>query len=141
MARMTVGKVQKIVRRKVLSPLTMSCVRDASGALTFTLPVPPSSNRWWRKWKNRMVLSDEAREYKSLVAMAYRRAELKGDVAVDLTWFRERRSGDLDKRLGVILDSLQGIAYATDAQIVQLSARRQDDPKNPRVIVTVRAAA
>jgi Holliday junction resolvase RusA-like endonuclease len=88
-----------------------------------------------------MVLSDEARQYKQVVALAYRRAELKGDIAVDLTWYRQRRSGDLDKRLGVILDSLQGIAYATDAQITQLTARRIDDPKNARVVVTVSPAA
>lgn len=87
-----------------------------------------------------MVLSDEARQYKQLVAMAYRRVELRGDVAVSLTWYRERRSGDLDKRLGVILDSLQGIAYATDAQITHLTARRIDDPKHARVVVTVQPA-
>ena len=142
MPRMSRGVVRGIVRAgKVSEPLTMQCVRDAGGALTFTMPVPPSSNRWWRKWKNRMVLSDEAREYKLLVAKAYRRAELKGDIAVSLTWYRERRSGDLDKRLGVILDSLQGIAYASDAQITQLTAKRVDDPKNARVIVTVSPAA
>jgi Holliday junction resolvase RusA-like endonuclease len=115
----------------------MQCVRDATGALTFTLPVPPSANRWWRKWKNRMVLSDEAREYKSLVRMAYRRAELQGAVTVSIAWYRERRSGDLDKRLGVCLDALQGVAYATDAQITRIIASRFEDPKNPRLIVTV----
>ena len=141
MTRLSSGKIRKIVRGGVTQPLTMTCVRDASGALTFTLPVPPSSNRWWRKWKNRMVLSDEAREYKSLVAMAYRRAEIEGDIAISIDWYRARRSGDLDKRVGILCDALQGIAFATDAQITQLSARRFDDPKQPRVIVTVRPAA
>jgi crossover junction endodeoxyribonuclease RusA len=126
--------------RKAFAPLTMQCVRDASGALTFTLPVPPSANRWWRKWKNRMVLSDEARNYKALVKAAYKRAEIRGEIAVEVTWHRERRSGDLDKRLGVVLDSLQGVAYATDAQIVRLTATRREDPKNPRLIVTVAPA-
>lgn len=120
----------------------MQCVRDAgTGALTFTMPVPVSSNRWWRKWRNRMVLSDEARSYKRLVAMAYRRAEIRGDIAVAITWYRERRSGDLDKRISIILDALQGIAYATDAQITHLEARRVEDPRQPRVVVTVCPAA
>lgn len=86
-----------------------------------------------------MVLSDEAREYKALVRQAFRRAELRGEISVSIAWYRERRSGDLDKRQGVVLDALQGVAYATDAQITRLLAMRFEDPKNPRVIVTVAA--
>lgn len=127
-------------RGTVRAPLKMSCVRDAVGALTFTLPEPPSANRWWRKWRNRMVLSDEARDYKSLVRMVYKRVEIRGNVAVDIDWYRGRKSGDLDKRLGVVLDALQGVAYASDAQITELSARRFDDPKSPRLIVKVQSA-
>lgn len=127
--------------RKQLPALTMRCVRDAgSGALTFTLPVPISANRWWRKWRGRMVLSDEARAYKSLVRMAYRRAEIRGEIAIDVKWYRERRAGDLDKRLPIVIDSLQGVAYANDSQIVRLSASRFEDPKNPRLVVTVAPA-
>lgn len=128
---MTVRKV------KVREPLRMSCARDANGALTFTLPVPCSANRWWRNWRGRMVLSDEARAYKSLVRMVYRKQELRGEVAVNITWFRERRSGDLDKRVPICLDALQGVAYANDAQIISITASRFEDPKNPRLIVTV----
>lgn len=122
---------------RVRPVLKMSCVRSSEGALTFVLPVPCSANRWWRKWKNRMVLSDEARAYKALVRMAYRRQELRGEISVSLVWHRERRSGDLDKRIPIILDSLQGVAYANDSQITHLVASRCEDPKNPRVIVTV----
>lgn len=127
-------------RLKALTTLKMQCVRDAGGALTFTLPEPPSANRWWRKFRNRMVLSPEARAYKSLVCAAHKRTELRGDVAVSVTWYRGRKSGDLDKRLGVVLDALQGVAYATDAQITHLTARRIDDPRNARVVVTVQSA-
>lgn len=38
------------------------------------------------------------------------------------------------------MDALQGVAYATDAQITELTARRLDDPRNARMIVTVRRA-
>lgn len=117
--------------------LKMSCVRDATGALTFTLPVPISANRWWRKWRGRMVLSDEARAYKSLVCAVYRKQELRGCISVSITWYRERKSGDLDKRIGVVLDALQGVAYANDSQITHLVATRCEDPRNPRLIVTV----
>lgn len=84
-----------------------------------------------------MVLSDEARAYKALVRMAYRRQEIRGEISVSLVWHRERRSGDLDKRIPIILDSLQGVAYANDAQITRIIASRFEDTKNPRLIVTV----
>jgi crossover junction endodeoxyribonuclease RusA len=109
------------------------------GPTTFTLPEPPSANRWWRKFQNRMVLSAEARAYKTRVAvMLHAKAQpLTGPVALTLTWYRGRKAGDLDKRVGVLLDGLQGVLYANDAQIVALHAYRFDDKKNPRVEVTV----
>lgn len=122
---------------KAREAVTMSCVRGAGGALTFTLPEPPSANRWWRKWRGRMVLSEEARRYKTLVRFTHRRQEIRGNVAVSITWFRGRKAGDLDKRIPIVLDALQGVAYATDAQITHITAARFDDPNKPRVIVTV----
>jgi hypothetical protein len=47
----------------------------------------------------------------------------------------------LDKRIPIILDALQGVAYANDAQITHLTARRLEDPRNPRVVVAVSPAA
>lgn len=140
--------VRKVVRQKIsqqreagVAQVEMRCVRNAvSGELTFTLPEAPSANRWWRKFRNRMVLSDEAREYKSLVRMAYRSVELRGEIEVRVKWFRGRRAGDLDKRVPIVLDALQGVAYANDSQIVKLSAERIEAPRNPCMIVTVRAA-
>lgn len=144
-------KIRKVIRVSQVrdaGSLAMRVERGQDGALTFTLPVPPSANRWWRSVKLKtkrgvryvVLLSKEARDYKSAVRAAYQSAEISGEIAVSLTWYRERRSGDLDKRIGVCLDALQGVAYATDAQITELSAKRVEDPKNPRVIVTVRAA-
>ena len=112
-------------------------------AYSLTLPEPPSANRWWRKFKNRMVLSAEAREYKANVAaicMVNRVKPFAGEVCVTLAWYRGRKAGDLDKRIGIVLDALQGSFYANDSQIVSLSADRYEDKENPRLHVTVRAA-
>lgn len=103
----------------------------------FTLPEPPSANRWWRNYRGRMVLSPAARKYKDNLAQLKGLAVTEGPVSVGLWWYRGRKSGDLDKRIGVILDALQGILYVNDAQIVELVARRYEDPKNPRIVVQV----
>jgi crossover junction endodeoxyribonuclease RusA len=114
--------------------------------LKLTLPEPPSANRWWRKWQGRMVLSAEARAYKAAAYVNAKRHLRRtpvptGSVAVTVDWYRSRRAGDLDKRLGVLLDALQGAAYENDSQVVELTARRFDDKQNPRVEVTVREVA
>ena len=115
-----------------------------SEPLRLTLPEPPSANRWWRKWQGRMVLSGEARKYKLLVWGYAMEGRVKGrqlvwdcPLHVSLDWYRGRKSGDLDKRIGVVLDALQGIAYENDSQIVELTARRFDDKDNPRLEVVV----
>lgn len=110
--------------------------------LTLELPEPPSANRWWRNVNGRMVTSREARAYKQMVGnrlLVLRAKPITSPTPcmVDLTWYRGRKSGDLDKRLGVLLDALQGSAYDSDAQITRIVARREDDPGNPRIIVTV----
>jgi crossover junction endodeoxyribonuclease RusA len=107
---------------------------------TLTLPLPPSANRYWRKYKNVMVVSDEAVAYKQEVATLCRTLDLTpfdGDVCVHIDVYRKQRSGDLDNRLKVTLDSLRGILYHDDKQVVEIHARRFDDKKNPRVEVKI----
>lgn len=88
-----------------------------------------------------MHLSHEARDYKADVAT---RAGVNGKpifpdepLTVVVVWRRTRKAGDLDKRLGVLLDALQSWTdskglrhpgvYENDAQIVQIWARRCDE--------------
>ena len=111
---------------------------------TLTLPDPPSANRWWRmvtiRGQARMLVSSEARKYKERVALLGGRQKLPdGPVKLTIDWYRECKSGDLDKRIGVLLDALQGVLYDNDAQIVEIIARRHDDKNNPRVVVTAEA--
>ncbi|HEV8177156.1 MAG TPA: RusA family crossover junction endodeoxyribonuclease [Gemmatimonadales bacterium] len=112
--------------------------------IRLTLPVPPSANRWWRSVGPRVLLSREARDYKQTVATLLMVAKVKmiappERVRIRIVWYRARKSGDLDKRLGILLDGLQGQAYANDSQIVELSARREEDPDNPRMEVEITA--
>lgn len=109
-----------------------------------TLPVPPSANRWWRSVGNRVLLSQEAREYKSAVATRMLVARVTmirppAKVKVSVVWYRGRRAGDLDKRLGVLFDAIQGTAYENDAQITEIHARREEDREHPRIELEVSA--
>ena len=112
------------------------------------LPVPPIANTYWRsitiKGRARVVLSKEARLYKRDIAKRLAGIPVMlGPVAITLRWFRERRSGDLDGRIKVLLDSLQGEKgqqngiLENDSQVVEIHAYRAEDPARPRVEVTL----
>jgi Holliday junction resolvase RusA-like endonuclease len=129
--------------RMPAAPANAPGAAPSAGAVTVTLPEPPSANRWWRHVGDRVLLSREARAYKQHVAtllgtvLRLRPVAPPTLVRVDVTWYRGRRSGDLDKRLGVLLDALQGTAYESDAQVAALSAERIDRPRDPGVAVTI----
>ena len=61
-------------------------------------------------------------------------------LSVSIRWYRGRKSGDLDGRLKVLLDAMQGSVYENDSQIVELHAFRSEDKLNPRMEVHVDAA-
>lgn len=115
-----------------------------SDTITFTLPVPPSSNRYWRTvvtkaGKALIFVSKEAETYKAQVARLSGCPRLiRSEVAVTLRVFRPQRSGDLDNKLKVLFDALQGVVYYNDSQIVEIHAFRFEDKKNPRVEVEVK---
>lgn len=110
--------------------------------MRIVLDYPPSTNRYWRNYKGRMVRSDEANRYKHSVGMLCTTAGLspsEGEMVVTLRLYRPAKRGDLDNRIKVCLDALQGYAYHDDSQIVELHAYRYDDKGCPRVEVEVGA--
>jgi Holliday junction resolvase RusA-like endonuclease len=60
-----------------------------------------------------------------------------GELAVSITWFRERRVGDTDNKIKGTLDLLKGIAYADDASVARVSCERVDDVTAARLVVDV----
>jgi len=107
-----------------------------------TLPECPSSNRWWRNVKGRMVKSREAREYQETVGTLALMSRMEiiekpTEVAVTIHWYREALRGDLDKRYSIMLDALQGIAFENDSQIAEIHAYRSLSRENPRMEVMV----
>lgn len=104
----------------------------------FTLPVPPSANRYWRIYNNRMVVTDEARSYKEEIKYLLAGCvPMMNDVSVNFTVFRPRKIGDLDNYNKVMFDALQGLTYQNDSQITEIHSYRKDDKDNPRVEILI----
>jgi len=106
------------------------------------LPYPPSANRYWRVPRplGYPILSREAREYKhnaGLDARSQGAQVLEGPIAVTVDVYRPRRAGDLDNRIKVVLDTLNGVAWRDDDQITELHMRRFDDKAKPRLEVVI----
>ena len=114
------------------------------------LPYPISTNRYWRVFRNRTVLSSEAKAYKAQVAAIAKQSGQTlhhDDVEILITVQRKANKDgsasrvclDLDNCLKVILDALQGIAYLNDKQIVLIQAQYADKPiRGGGVIVQVK---
>jgi crossover junction endodeoxyribonuclease RusA len=111
--------------------------------IAIELPLPPSANRYWRKFGGKIVKSQEARDYQAQVGWWAKVAGLNemitGRVSVSMWVYRAQKRGDLDNRIKVLLDSLEGIAYKNDDQVKELHAFLDDDKDNPRVVVQVEA--
>jgi len=87
-----------------------------------------------------MVKSDEARNYQTQAGWCAKAAGVElfdGNVALELHLYRPQKRGDLDNRIKVLLDSLQGVCFDNDSQVVELHAFLNDDKHNPRVEVTI----
>jgi len=112
--------------------------------MTFELPLPPSANRYFRMFRGRMVTSSEAKNYRAAVAAlmhAHHVEPLTGPVCVSISVYRARKAGDLDNRIKIVLDAMQGIFYVDDKQIRELHCYLADDKHNPRCIVDVASTA
>lgn len=113
-----------------------------TGAICLTMDVPPSTNRYFRIWRNRAVRTHEADAYRNKVLLHARNRglplfPLNSRLSVTLKWYRAIRAGDLDNRAKCCLDSLQGVLYVNDSQIIELHMYRYEDPERPRVEVEI----
>lgn len=109
--------------------------------IKLTLPPPPSANRYWRKWRNSIVKSSEAKNYIETVrkiALAAGVRQTGGLKVLTMRVYRARKAGDLDNKIKILADALQGVCYADDKQIVEIHAYRFDDKKSPRVEVEIK---
>lgn len=115
-----------------------------NGGIQLTLPMPPSVNRYWRKFRNRMVISADGLAFRAETHVICQNAgitPLQGRITVTVRVYRPANRGDLDNSLKAILDALNERAYQDDSQIDELHAYKYLDRANPRVEVEVRELA
>jgi len=106
--------------------------------IRLTLSVGPSLNA---KFKNRnFENTDKWQSWKNEVAwvcISEKITPFDGAVGMKVSWFRKQKKGDIDSKLKALLDALQKYAYHDDKQVEELEIKRFEDPKNPRMEVTV----
>lgn len=107
--------------------------------------MPPSANRYWRVFRGRPVVSEEATAYKRQVrwlALQQLRQRplrpLSGPVSLSVVACKLRGNADLSNRIKVLEDALQGVAFEDDKQVVELHAYRAEGDE-AKVVVTVEA--
>lgn len=96
-------------------------------------PLPPIRRR-------RLAPTTEAKAYQQTVAMLARCNGLRavtGPVSVTVAVYRGRQSADLVDFIGAVCAAVEGVLYASNAQIRDLRATLVDDRHEPHVEVSV----
>lgn len=104
--------------------------------------MPPPINRTYKGAARggRLLLTDQAVAWKQTVGLILNvmGPEPTTDrVAVKLVYYRKQRSGDIDSRIKITLDALQGHFFVNDSQIDELIVSNRKDAQDPRVEVTI----
>ncbi|MEW4530620.1 RusA family crossover junction endodeoxyribonuclease [Maioricimonas sp. JC845] len=110
--------------------------------IRFTLPFPPSVNRYWRRVGPRTLISREGRQFRDRVCriLAERpRKPLTGELALAITLHPpDRRTRDADNFCKATLDALEHAgAYENDAQIAHLQVHRRDRVPGGQTVVSI----
>lgn len=110
--------------------------------ITLHLPYPPSVNNYWIASGHRRFISKRGKEFKEFVAEYCAKNIRAGfgvkDVRVTIILHpRSKILMDIDNCSKAILDSLQGILYEDDQQVVQLLLQRGHLIKGGGCTVTV----
>lgn len=138
---------ERELKKKTARLVVGNAVQGEPSEVCLTLPYPPSANRYWRSvvigGMVRVLVSSEARSYKkrcATIAAMTCKVPMTGPLHMSIKVFRPMKRGDLSNRIKVVEDSLQGVVFHDDDQMVGIEASRHDDKGSPRVEVLVRKA-
>jgi len=78
-------------------------------------------------------------DYKKQIMAQYTSLPFKQHLAVELTlWHGTKRKVDIDNFCKLIFDSLTGLVYEDDSQIMELKITKNYDKENPRAELILR---
>lgn len=106
-------------------------------------PLPKERPRTIRRGTRSITFTPKrTRDYEAYVALLARQAmgdrePEKGLVALRIVFYRARRAADLTNLCKSPEDSMQGIVFKNDNQVVDLCAQWFRDKENPRALVSV----
>lgn len=92
--------------------------------IEFIFPGPPLSLQSKNKARKRNYMAMVAREATNALPVGF--IATNDEVEIIITYYYETQSGDVDNIIKPIQDSLNGIIYVDDAQVVDTRSRRKD---------------
>ena len=93
--------------------------------------------------RNRLILSKEYRDTKEAMQWEIKStwgttAPLAGVVTLNIMfYYGDNRKRDIDAYLKILLDSMSGIVYEDDDQIVEMHVFKETDKSNPRTVIQI----
>ena len=106
---------------------------DLNTKLEFTFGnVPPSVNCCYRSAGRRVYKSKRLLEYQSEMTEYFEAhvpfEQLSGDLSLEVTFnLKGRRAVDIDNMFKALLDSLEGVCFINDKQIVEIHAKKYNN--------------
>ncbi len=89
----------------------------------------PSVNHYWKACNHRRYISKRGIDFKLILSTKAIKSGFKpitGNVQVNIIWHCSKKGrGDLDNKFKAILDSLKGIAYHDDDQVMKICAEKK----------------
>lgn len=115
-------------------------IRSSQSVLyTVSLPLPPPLNSVYRMGRGSYYKSTAAKDFTQLCGVLlarYKTIEKEQNIGISLK-FSLKRDADIDSRLKVLLDSMQGFLYENDSQIIELVVSKEKTKGEPSVEVVL----
>lgn len=103
-------------------------------------PIPVNSK--YGVINGRMLLTKKYRDTKEAmkweIISQWKDKPLKGNVTLNiLQYFGDNRKRDIDAYIKILLDSMEGIVFDDDSQVVEMHLFKEKSLKNPRIEVQI----